>query len=520
MPDKSKGNHSRGAHVAAKPADHRTTPAAAAFLIVAFVLLLIPSLGMLVAPTEATSENRELASEPSLTADDGTFNFNVLQDSGTYFEDHFAGRNQLVSLNASVRAALGSSATDQVVVGSEGWLYYGGTLYDYLGESRMTDRGLRNIAHNLSLLQGYANAQGASFVFTVAPDKSSVYPSHMPLYYLQCKDDSNAERLKPYLQEYGVNYVDSFELIESSDDTLYYQRDTHWNNQGALVVANALLQATGLQAVDVSDDQWVARDDYSGDLAGMLYPTDTPTETDEYAQGINDGVDRTGSTWSFDDSQSSVTDNWVDTSGSGTGSLLVYRDSFGNNLIPYMASATQSASFSKLVPYNALKIAETDADAVVLERAERHLSYLSKNAPIFGNPRVQVEVPQQCEASGENTTCIRSTNGPFIVLSGVLDQQLRNPDATIYVTIVDGSGNQRTMEAFTVSVSASQGADDADFDEFGGGQADSTADDYGYQVYCDASNLSGDIAEVRVFVRDATGTYGMKVFDSQALQQA
>ena len=489
----------------------RGKKAAAVFMVVAFVLMLIPSVGMIWAPTKSTTENRELAQAPSLTTADGAFNVDVLSDAGTYFEDHFALRNEDVALNAALRAGLGTSSTDQVVVGTNGWLYYGGTLPDYLGQQQLSDRALRNVAHNLYLMQGYAQSRGAQFLFTVAPNKNSLYAENMPYYYLQSAAPGNWERLKPYLDEYGVNYLDMFQLFENQQDVLYYQRDTHWNNQGALFAGNAMLRQLSHVQLNVDANAWTTRNDYTGDVAKMLYPVNPGVEQESYITGVNDGEGLSGKTWTYV-SGSAVTDNQIQTSGSGVGSLMMYRDSFGNALVPYFSTAFASATFSKMVPYNALTIDDVKADTVVVERAERHIAYLAENAPIMPNPSVRLakQVPTADTDDATETQLSVSYNGPFAVLSGRLDARLTDPDQVIYVSVEKADGTETVYEAFGTSVLSDEEFADTETEAEAATKEDPT--DYAYVAYINASDFDASTSTVRVFSMTNGTLAGSKTF--------
>lgn len=71
------------------------------------------------------------------------------------------------------------STASGVIQGSGGWLYYKDSLDDYLGINQLSDRGLFNIAHTLSLMQKNLTARGKKFLFTVAPNKElSLWRAH------------------------------------------------------------------------------------------------------------------------------------------------------------------------------------------------------------------------------------------------------------------------------------------------------------------------------------------------------
>ena len=462
---------------------------AVAFVAVALVLLLLPFAGMLWARTDATSENRELAAAPALVDEDGAFNVGVLADLGSYFDDHFAYRNELVAANAAVRGLFGVSSTDQVVVGSDGWLYYGGTLPDYLGQLRLSDRALGNIAHNLALMQGYARGRGAAFVFTIAPNKNTLYPAHMPYYYLRSEEPRNWDRLKPLLESEGVAYLDLFELIGGADGELYYLRDSHWTNRGAFLAANALLGALGREQLAAGDGDWLARDDWVGDVEAMLHPVGQRAEAAEYLAGVNDGPGLSGTLWRYT-AGDDVTNDSIETAGPGAGTLLMYRDSFGNALLPYMSSAFSKTVFSKLVPYYAGEIDAAGADCVVVERAERHLDYLAHEPAIMPAPLLEgVAVPGPGELD-EGTTLERGENGPYAVISGVLGPDSRSEDCRIAVAVTGASGETSVYEAFRVSVGEQRS--DAHWDL-------AAVDDYGYKAYLDTRDIDLEGATITAF---------------------
>ena len=476
----------------------------AAFVVLAFLVLLAPSVGMIWAPTDETTENRELAEFPALQTDGGAPNASFLPELGTYFEDHFAFRTYLVTANAHLKALFGVSSSDQVVLGTDGWLYYDGTLADYKGTSALSDRALQNIAHNMRMAQDYVEAHGARFALTFAPNKNSLFPEHMPYYHLQGEGASNLDRLKGFLAEEDVNYVDLKSFLAAREDTRYLQRDTHWDNVTALLAGNEVLDAVGYDPVDLSPESAAWREDFIGDLQSMLYPADKTTEANGYFDGVNDGPGFSGSTWRYVDG-SSVEDDWVQTeSDAAAGNLLVFRDSFGNALLPFWAQANRSVAFSKLIPYNLPMMTSTKADAVIIERAERHIDYLAENPPVMPNPVVK-GVPWDAGADNPSAgaTLTASMNGSYLVLRGTVDEGICDSASRIYVAIENSAGEMRVYKPFWVSVTA---------------DGEMAASDYGYQVYLSSGVSAIDDAIVRVCVVDGEGMAHESAFEHVTLQ--
>ena len=184
------------------------------YSILFFAVCLLPSLGMFFGKSESSSENRELAEFPSLITEEG-LNVEWLPQAGDYFQDHFAFRNELVTANALLNGKLlGTSTAQGVIQGSDNWLYYKDSLNDFLGVELLSDRSLYNIAHSLAMMEENLEARGVDFVFTVAPNKNSLYGENMPYYdSLKVDEENNLARLVPFLEKEGVSYVDLYEAL-------------------------------------------------------------------------------------------------------------------------------------------------------------------------------------------------------------------------------------------------------------------------------------------------------------------
>ena len=59
----------------------------------------------------------------------------------------------------------------------------------------------------------------------------------------------------------------------------------------------------------------------------------------------------------------------------------MYRDSFGNAILPFFANSYANAYFSRGIPYQMTDLSEHQADTVIVERAERFLPEMAENPP-------------------------------------------------------------------------------------------------------------------------------------------
>ena len=182
------------------------------FIAAALVLCMIPSVCMIFARSDETIGNEMAVALPSITNKDGSFNVNILEDSGNYFEAHYAFRPQLITADARVQANVFKvSNTDTVVTGTDGWLYYSSTVGDFLGAKQLSERGMWNLAHNISLMQEYVERKGSKFLFTSPANKNSLYGDNMPYYYgVAESDEHNRDNLNNAMENAGVKLVRNF----------------------------------------------------------------------------------------------------------------------------------------------------------------------------------------------------------------------------------------------------------------------------------------------------------------------
>ncbi|MEE0028485.1 MAG: hypothetical protein U0J70_12915, partial [Atopobiaceae bacterium] len=383
-----------------------------------------------------------------------------------------------------------TSAVSDVIVGYDGWLYYEGELNDYWRKETLTDTGIENAATNLSLIQESLLARGKHFVLAIAPNKSTLFPDGMPYYYVRGEGPSIYERLHARLAELEVNAVDLMAELEGKRDT-YFLRDSHWNEEGALIAFDAIRDGLGYQ----NARDWGAADDvlaHTGDLDAMLHPLAVEPETLPHRTTLD--------AYAMANDAQSVEDAYIVTTATGTPggqSLLMYRDSFANNLMLSFASTYRSAVFTKNVPYNLGDEQVGFAQDVVIERAERHIASFATDPPYMYAPKRAIATRGHEEGPGA-VVRVRDAD-PYIVIEGSLGRDLQKGER-VYVEVAGDTGESQAYEAFRVSeprVSAS------DFEGQGAGAQQATViqGDRGFRAYVPkASGGVEALGQIRLFV--------------------
>ena len=455
------------------------------YIIIVFAILLVPFLGMSFWATDRTTENTTLSEWPAFVKD-GKPNINYLEDMGDYFEDHFAFRLQMLTANAMIWSkGFDTSTTDQVVTGKDDWLYFSGTMDDYTGRDLLSDRELKAIVHNLSLMDSYVEFCGGRLIVTVAPNKNTLYNSAMPYYY-QKGETSNLERLVPLLEEAGIEYVDLTETFQNEDEVLYFKRDSHWNNKGALLAYNTIMDAMGREHETYANVPTVTEKDHIGDIDEILYPLAAEPEENIYYS----------KDWGFD-YVNDVTDNmdeWIETvNPDKDGTLLMYRDSFGESILPFFADEYNKAYFSRLVPYNMENLIQYQPDTVIVERVERQIDAFATEIPVMESPKVENIRPLEIKT---DTSLKTEQNGSYLVISGTVDQKYVNEDTQIYVAVSSEDRSRiSTYDAFYTLTNSGDGN--------------------GYQIYLRDTSLPSEKIHIDVITSDQNGQWIVKSDDRE-----
>lgn len=415
------------------------------FISIFIVLCLIPSVGMLIFGEAQPAANEVLAGRPSVTTRSGELNLSFLSDVSDYIADRFAFRQELATAWAGVNAKLlGTSVEEQVILGSDGWLYFSDTLPDYTGQG-MSDTELRYLANDLALMQEYIESQGKHFIFTVAPNKNSIYSEHMPEYIENRRSESNAARMGAYLDAAGVNYLDLFDIL-GNEENLYYKTDTHWNSRGAALAADGLLNMLD-RGGDYSTASFAVSEEHRGDLYEMLYPAGRATETATVYGGEFSYVCE-----SDPNGGNAIT---IKTScDGGSGVLMCWRDSFGIALYPYLAQSFVAATFSRSADYN-LTLADS-ADTVIIELVERNLSNILSREPTFPAPVRELSATANVGTIAVDYDEAKSgVMSGYVRVLGELGADMLDPGGHVYIVAGD--------TAYEAYVCVSSGSDSLRF---------------------------------------------------------
>ncbi len=333
---------------------------------------------------DSNAEKRDLSSFPQIISDDKNFNLNFTTELDDYLSEHFSFRTKVVSVFSSFKySVFNESLEEQVIAGKDGWLYFSKTLDNYTGKNTMSEGKINDLIKTLDIINEYVNSKESEFLFVVAPNKNSIYPEYMPYYFTKTQRETNLDILneknkhKNYYLNIKSNLVDCDELV-------YHKTDTHWNNLGAIYCYNAIMQKFNRDYIDYLKNGYIIKNNWESDLNTMLFP-----EKEIYDNQIEFNKK---TEFSYISKFRSVEDLNIETaSENGRGKLLMYRDSFTNALLPFLASNFEYSKFSRVLPYRLNELETTHYDYIVIEIVERNLGEILKSAPILQAPYRQID---------------------------------------------------------------------------------------------------------------------------------
>jgi hypothetical protein len=352
-----------------------------ALIILFAIFLLIPSLEMIFHFDTTTSrgENRLLAPLPvppqSLR---GLANY--LSGWEAYYNDHFGCRRALILWHGKLLLHLFEDDSHEVLVGRDGWLYFSsGRMIDhYRGDSQFSEAELQGWQKLLEQRRNWLARRHIKFIFVLAPNKESIYPEHLPDWLKNPGRSTKADQFFAYMRTHSsVSLLDLRPtlLAAKGSGPLYMQTDTHWNELGAFLGCDQLVRlladgkVSALKPLSLNAFNQTNALAPGGDLTRML-GVDMVESNAVYLSpklelpelNLFEPTNETEGLWSFSKQTG------------GTGSAIVYHDSFGRFWIPFLGYQFKEVDYFRQYFLNPKIITEQQPTVVICEVLERFLN--------------------------------------------------------------------------------------------------------------------------------------------------
>lgn len=308
------------------------------------------------------------------------------------FADWLPGHNWMLALHSRLVLKLfHTSPAPEVIAGDSGWLYYNSenSLDGYRGVKHFSNRRLGILRDHLENRRRELAARGIGYLIVIAPDKHTAYAEHMPTRYNRV-GPTQLDQLAAELQGHPeIPFLDLRDSIHQAKDQglLYYLTDSHWNELGAWIAYQTIarrLQTTypALQMAPTGDYIRHPRLTTRGDLARVLGLGGPLRESEQHFVPVRARArPEDGLAWGFSDRVTREKGLAFTSSSDGEiPSVLIFHDSFGEALAPFLSPHFQRAIYSWQRSDDQELIDQVHPTLVIDECVERRLPLLLPRA--------------------------------------------------------------------------------------------------------------------------------------------
>jgi hypothetical protein len=277
-----------------------------------------------------------------------------------YVNDSFSLRSPLIFAKRWLDYhVFGATDIADVHVGHRGWLYSRESIEDYLKAACDDSAAIEHLVLTLHAMERMIEASGRRFIFTIAPNKSTIYPEFLGFVPPaktcdRSRYDLLLETLERHPLKHFVRLDRRLQKAKQNQALLYGPASAYWNASGAGIAADAI----HTEIVQAADSYPAFADLHhnpieQNDLARRMMGFRTEIEDAAVVQVRSSGT--------FDQPNA-----------------IIYGDGYLKNLIPYLARMFDRFQVIRSNSIPSQQHAEDwqAADVILLERAESTLAGL------------------------------------------------------------------------------------------------------------------------------------------------
>ena len=217
-------------------------PRAVVLLFIGIIVVMQAAFWMLPRRPFSENEKRVLAEAPQINAA-GIADGSVFRSIESYLSDHFPGRELWVGANAYLENAEGRGATEDIVRGTDDWLFTAP-----VSDDRET------LWDNMQAITTFAEKQSVPVTMMAVPSAGAVVSDKLPALHLPYPDADLLEEARRIAGN-TLHWVDLYTDFCSAEqpERLYYRTDHHWTTEGAYRAYCLMMEALGQSSVPHDD---------------------------------------------------------------------------------------------------------------------------------------------------------------------------------------------------------------------------------------------------------------------------
>ena len=217
-------------------------PRAVVLLFIGIIVVMQAAFWLLPRRSFSENEKRVLSEAPQIDAA-GIADGSVFRSIESYLSDHFPGRELWVGANAYLENAEGRGATEDIVRGTDDWLFTAP-----VSDDRET------LWDNMQAITTFAEKQSVPVTMMAVPSAGAVVSDKLPALHLPYPDADLLEEARRIAGN-TLHWVDLYTDFCSAEqpERLYYRTDHHWTTEGAYRAYCLMMEALGQSSVPRDD---------------------------------------------------------------------------------------------------------------------------------------------------------------------------------------------------------------------------------------------------------------------------
>ena len=334
-------------------------------------------------------ENRELTSKEVVLASNWSNFFPNLQ---LYIDDNMPYKNECVAWNKQIDLNVFHDLYDEsVFVGKENWLFYkkDGCIQDYRGGYVLNKEELEAYRIAAQALQDNLQNKGIKLFIMITPNKEEVMGDlYLPDKVTVKNEKSRTDQIVAYLKaNTDIPVMYSKDIVCEYRDKgvqVWKKYDTHWNNLGAYVATQELLEQMGKDTISLESLTIEQSGQGSGDLANMIGMGSQ--FNDDWNYSITGYKEEIQTEMVENIPQSNLSYAKFESNIHTGDKILCIGDSFLGYMEPYIAVNFDSSIFVHRDNYGSFEydlIDKEKPDVIVFQTAERFISYFDDAMNVF-----------------------------------------------------------------------------------------------------------------------------------------
>lgn len=200
-------------------------------------------------------ENRNLQEKPKILSD------NYVEKLNSYMADQFFIREKLVSFKSRIDLVLGKNKINNVYIGSDNQLF-----------EEFKIKSNDDLLNKVDAINEFKKSNEDLLVnFMLVPTATSILDDKLPLYAPVDDEIEYINNVKSYLLD-DIKFIPIYDKLKANkNEYIYYKTDHHWTADGAYLGYEAFCESSGIEATNKEDfEKIIGSNDFYGSLSSKV----------------------------------------------------------------------------------------------------------------------------------------------------------------------------------------------------------------------------------------------------------